>query len=141
MYSLTIEYQVFRFVSSFNILEQLESIVVTILQQIPSSPPQSDDQRCKEQILCRVVLSSCLISHNIAPHISLHDLPHHKNMKNTKILQVWELFCSPRGNSRFKHGSVIVHNIFAYFALTLSAAQVYMIQDRCWFSQIDFFVE
>ena len=47
----------------------------------------------------------------------------------------------PRGNSRFEHGSVIVHSIFAYFTLSLSAAQVYMIQERCWFSQIDFFVE
>ena len=46
-----------------------------------------------------------------------------------------------RGNSRFEHGSVIVHNIFAYFALSVSAAQVFMIQERCWFSQIDFFVE
>ena len=44
-----------------------------------------------------------------------------------------------RGNSRFKHGSVIVHSIFVYFTLSLSAAQVYMIQERCWFSQIDFF--
>ena len=40
-----------------------------------------------------------------------------------------------------KHGSVIVHNIFAYFELSLSAAQVYVIQERCWFSQIDFFVK
>ena len=47
---------------------------------------------------------------------------------------------SPR-NSRFEHGSVIVHSIFAYFTMSLSAAQVYMIQERCWFSQIDFFVE
>ena len=41
----------------------------------------------------------------------------------------------------FEHGSVIVHSIFAYFTLSLSAAQVYMIQERCWFSQINFFVE
>ena len=44
-------------------------------------------------------------------------------------------------NSRFKHGSVIVHSIFAYFALSLSAAQVYMIKESCWFAQINFFVE
>ena len=31
--------------------------------------------------------------------------------------------------------------MFAYFTLSLSAAQVYMIQERCWFSHIDFFVE
>ena len=46
-----------------------------------------------------------------------------------------------RGNSRFEHGSVIVHSIFVYFTLSLSAAQVYMIQEICWFSQIDFFVK
>ena len=39
------------------------------------------------------------------------------------------------------HGSVIVHRIFAYFELSLSAAQENMIQERCWFSQINFFVE
>ena len=44
-------------------------------------------------------------------------------------------------HSRFKHGSVIVYNVLAYFTLTLSAAQVYMIQERCWFSQIAFLVE
>ena len=47
----------------------------------------------------------------------------------------------PRGNSRFEHGSVLVHSIFACLALSLSAAQVYVIQERCWFSQIDFFIE
>ena len=86
-----------------------------------------------EQILCRVVESSCLPTHNIAPHISLHDPPYHKTMKKYEDSQ--------RGNSRFKHGSVIVHNIFACFTLSLSASQVFMIQERCWFSPIDFFVE
>ena len=59
--------------------------------------------------------------------------------RNTKILGVWKFFSSPRGNSRFKHGSAIVNDIFAYFTLTLSAYQVYMIKERCWFSQINFF--
>ena len=31
------------------------------------------------------------------------------------------------GNSGFKHGSVIVHNIFAYFTLSLGTSQVFMI--------------
>ena len=59
----------------------------------------------------------------------------------TKILGEWKFFSSTCGNSRFKLGSVIVHNISAYFTLSLSATQVYMIKERCWFSQIDFFVE
>ena len=33
-----------------------------------------------EWILCRVVVSSCLPTHNIVPHISLHDKPYHKTM-------------------------------------------------------------
>ena len=57
------------------------------------------------------------------------------------FLGEWKFLCSTRRNSRFEHGSVIVHNILAYFALSLNAAQVYMIQERCWFSQINFFIE
>ena len=34
-----------------------------------------------EWILCRVVDSSCLPTHNIVPHTSLHDQPYHKTMK------------------------------------------------------------
>ena len=45
--------------------------------------------RCKEYILCRVVESSCLLTHNIAPHISWHDHPLHKNMKHTKNSEYW----------------------------------------------------
>ena len=62
-------------------------------------------------------------------------------MKKYEDLEGTEVFCSPSGNSRFEHGSVIVNNIFAYLALSLSASQVYMIQERCWFSQINFFVK
>ena len=69
------------------------------------------------------------------PHTSLHDQPCHKTVKKYKDSD------EPAENSRFEHGSVIVHNIFAYVTLSLSAAQVYMIQERCWFSQINFFVE
>ena len=34
-----------------------------------------------EQILCRVVASSCWLTRNIAPHISLHNPPYHKTVK------------------------------------------------------------
>ena len=34
-----------------------------------------------EWILCRIVASSCLPTHNIAPQISVHDQPCHKTMK------------------------------------------------------------
>ena len=35
------------------------------------------------------------------------------------------VFSSPRGDSGFKHGSVIFNNIFAYFTLSLSTSQEY----------------
>ena len=35
--------------------------------------------------------------------------------RDTQIFRAWLLFSSLRGNSGFKHGSVIVNNIFAYF--------------------------
>ena len=37
--------------------------------------------------------------------------------------------------------SVILNNIFTDFTLSLSTSQEYMIKERCWFSQMDFFVE
>ena len=46
--SLTIEYQVFQFVPSINILEQFENILVTILQQISFLPLKSGGHRCME---------------------------------------------------------------------------------------------
>ena len=115
-------------------LEQFESMFVAILQQISFLLLWSGGHRCMEKILCRVVASSCWLTHNIAPHTSLHDLPYHKTMKKYEDFQSMKLFCSTRWNSRFKHGSVIVHNIFSYFTLSLSASQVYMIKERCWFS-------
>ena len=89
------------------------------------------------ELLSRLVCQLTISFHTFLGMI-LHII---RPWRDTKILKVWKLFCSSRGNSRFKHGSVLVHNIFAYFALSLSAAQVYMIQERCWFSQIDFFIE
>ena len=60
---------------------------------------------------------------------------------DSQIFRVWQLFSSPCGNSRFEHGSVIVHNFFVFFTLSLNTSQVYMIKEWCWFSQINFFVE
>ena len=94
---LTIEYQVFQYVPSFSISEQFESILLTILLQISILPLQSGGHRCMEQILCRVVESSCSPTHNIVPHISLHDLPCHKTTKkyeNSRSMEVFQF--SPR---------------------------------------------
>ena len=82
-----------------------------------------------EWILCRVVESFCSPTHNIVPHISLHDPPCHKTTKKYEDFEGMVISLLPRGNSRFKHGSVIVHNIFTYFTLSLSESQVYMIKE------------
>ena len=94
-----------------------------------------------EYILCRVVESSCLLTHNIAPHISWHDLPCHKTMRKYEDFERMAVSLFPPRKFSIRTGSVIVHNIFAYFTWSLSASQVYMIKERCWFSLIDFFVE
>ena len=41
---------------------------------------------------CRVVESSCLPIHNIAPYISSHDLPYHKTIKRYENSQGIEVF-------------------------------------------------
>ena len=94
-----------------------------------------------ELILCRAVESSCLPTHNIVPHISWHDLPCHRTTKKYADFPSMVIFQLLLRNSGFKHGSVIVNNIFAYFTLSLSTSQVYMIKERCWFSQINLFVQ
>ena len=38
------------------------------------------------------VESSCLLTHNIAPHISLHDIPYHKTMKKYEVFECMEVF-------------------------------------------------
>ena len=46
-----------------------------------------------ELILCRVVASSCLPTHKIAPHISSHDLPYHRTTKkydNSGSMEVFQ---------------------------------------------------
>ena len=53
-----------------------------------------------------------------------------KKYKNFEGIAISLLHPAEIRDSRFKHGSVIVHNIFAYFALSWSAVQVHMIQER-----------
>ena len=72
-----------------------ESIRLTIHLQISILPLQSGGHRCTEQILCRVVETSCLLTHNIAPHISSHDLPYHKTMKKNENSWSMEVFQFP----------------------------------------------
>ena len=48
----------------------------------------------------------------------------------------WQFFCSPGGNPWFEHTSVIIHNIIAYSALSLSTTPICGNEEWGWFSQI-----
>ena len=59
-----------------------------------------------------------------------------------EIRRFWKhgnFFISRGGNSLFKHGSVLVNNIFFLLLLSLSFSQANMIMEWCLFSQIRFF--
>ena len=53
-----------------------------------------------EWILCRVVESSCLLTHNIVPHISSHDLPDDKTTKKYEKSRSMEVFQFPSAEIR-----------------------------------------
>ena len=90
-YLLTIKYRVVQFLPNKSISEQFESIHVTILQQI-SFLLWNDGHRCMEWILCRVVESSCLPTHNTAQHISSHDVPYRKTTKKDETFPSMVIF-------------------------------------------------
>ena len=79
--SRTIKYQVSQHVPCVSISEQFESIHVTMHPQISILLLWSDGHRYMESILCGVVESSCLPTHNIVPHISWHALPYRRTTK------------------------------------------------------------
>ena len=54
----------------------------------------------------------------------LHDPQYHKTMKKNEDFEGLVISLHSRGNSRFEHGSVIVHSIFACFTLSLSTSQI-----------------
>ena len=50
------------------------------------------------------------------------------------------VFChSPDRNPWFEHSSVIFHNILANLTFSLNATQIDMVEEWCWFSQINVF--
>ena len=89
-----------------------------------------------EWIFCRVVESSCLPTHNVVPHTSLHEQPYHKTMKKYESFE--RMVISPLHPRKFAIQTWFCNcpQYLASFTLSLSAAQIYMIQERCWFSQI-----
>ena len=90
-------------------------------------------------ILCRVVESSCLPMHNIVPHISWHDLPGRRTTKRYTDFPSMVIFQLLLRKFWIQTWFNIVNNIFAFSHW--NTHQVFMIKERCWFSQINFFVE
>ena len=113
-----------------------------------------------EQILCSVVESSCLLTHNIAPHISFHDLPYHKTMKRYENSQSMEVFlllplkfaiqawlcncpqylcllhlvfeCSPRKHAQGK--MLVLQNRLLYWVLTFHIGSMFCFFPANWMS-------
>ena len=81
VYSLTKEYQIFQYVPSTSISKQIESILLTIHPRISILLLWSDGRQDMGLILCRVILSSFLLTHSIVPHISWNDLQYRKTKK------------------------------------------------------------
>ena len=52
-------------------------------------------------IMC--VRANSLSTHNIAPHISLHDLPYHKTMKKCENSREYGIFSVPPAEIRDSH--------------------------------------
>ena len=76
-----------------------------------------------ELILCRVAASSCLPTHNIALHISLHDPPYHMTMKKYEDFEGMVIFPIPPQKFAIRNMVLELSTVFAYFALSLSASK------------------
>ena len=81
---LTIKYQVVQFLPSISILEQYETCDNSPTDFISSSLKWWSSMH---GVICGVAESSCLPTHNIVPHTSLHDQPCHKTMKKYEYFE------------------------------------------------------
>ena len=87
---------------------------LTILQQIVSSSLKWWSSM--HGVDTFVELLSRLVRQFTTPfHTSLHDQPCHKTMKKDEHYEGIVIYLSHRGNSRFKHGSIINCPQYLYF--------------------------
>ena len=139
------KYQVYQYVPNTDISEQFVSKLWTILQLTHFLLLWMDDNPRMVSRLCIMVALFYSPVRNFFPRISLHDLPCHRTKKILFLHRVspWLLFLvifhSSCGNPGFGHTSVIVHNIFANLTFYLCATQINMVEEWCWFSQINVF--
>ena len=123
---LITECLIFHYVQKQVISRQFESIQYTNLQHISILLLWIDGRQDMQLRLCTVAGLLCSSVRNISPLISLHDFSYRRIMKTClcQILRMRILFCSSSRDSRFKHISVILHNIFARFVFSWSASQI-----------------
>ena len=91
-YLLTTEYQVVQFVPSISISEPFESIHVTSLQQIHFFFFEVMVIDAWSRNFVKLLSCFCSPTHNIAPHISWHDLPCHRTTLRYEHSQSLEVF-------------------------------------------------
>ena len=82
-----------------------------------------------ELLLCRVVESFCLPTHNIVPHISWHDLPCHGTTKRYTDFPSMVIFRLFLRKFWIQTWFCYCQQYLAYSTLSLSASQVFMIED------------
>ena len=138
--SLTLECLVYQCVPNTHISGQFESMFLTILQQIPVLLWIGGHQGT-ELRLCTVAELFYQPACYTAPHISLHDLPYRRTMLRClhQLSPNKVIFLLVLWRSWIRTYFLIVDNIFVCFELPLSAHQVDVVKEWCWFSQIDLF--
>ena len=116
------------------------SKLLTILQQIPFLFPWIGGREGMVLRLWKVVQMFCSPLRKIFPRISVHDLI--KPWGNVRVKFPWtkQLFHSPGRSLWFVHtSSVSVHFILTCLTFSLSATQINMVEEGCWFYQINVF--
>ena len=92
-------------------------------------------------ILCRVVESSCLPTHNIVPHISWHAPPCHRTMKRYTDFPSTVIFQLLLRKFWTQTWFCICQQYLCLFHTVVEYTPSFMIKERYWFSQINFFVQ
>ena len=139
--SLFMDCQVYLFVLKIRILDEFASIFWTFLQQIPFLLPYIDGRQCMVLRLCTTAELFYSPVRSIFRRISLHDLPYHRTMKKClrQVSEGWWAFLSLLQDLGLNQFSVIIYNVIACLAFSLSATKINVVKESCGFSQINVF--
>ena len=88
-----------------------------------------------------VVESSCLPSHIIVPHISWHDLLYRRTTKKNTYFPSTEVFQFTSRKFAIRTWFCNCPQYLCLFHIVFEYTPGIMIQERCWFSQINFLKE